>query len=89
MRPFPTSVVLSEGFPIRGEILLSDIRSLEMPVCRIRCAGPKAPPEVAQAAREKLKALIEIQLPASITRSPAVLAEDGSGRLSAGNAASR
>ena len=39
VRPFPTSVVLPPGLPIAGEILTSNIRSLDTQARPIRYAG--------------------------------------------------
>jgi mRNA interferase MazF len=58
--PFPTSVALPAHSPIKGEILLSDIRSLEMRARTIRFAGDRIPDSVARAVREKLEALITV-----------------------------
>jgi mRNA interferase MazF len=60
IRPFPTSVVVPEGSPIAGEILLSNIRSLDASARAIRYAGANIPPKTAQLVRAKLAALITI-----------------------------
>jgi mRNA interferase MazF len=60
VRPFPTSVVLPEDSPIAGEILLSNLRSLDMRARTIRFAGYRIPERTAQAVREKLEALITV-----------------------------
>ena len=60
VRPFPTSVVLPEGFPIKGEILLSHIRSIDIEARPIVYAGAKLTSPAAQAVREKLAVLIAI-----------------------------
>ena len=60
VRPFPTSVVLPDGLPIKGEILLSHLRSIDTLARPIRAIGAKAPPETAQEVRERLAALITI-----------------------------
>ena len=49
IRPFPTSVVLPEGLPVNGEILLSNLRSIDTRARVIRYAGAKVPSETAQA----------------------------------------
>jgi len=60
IRPFPASVVLSEDSPIRGEILLANIRSLDLHARVIRFAGFKVSVHVASKVRKKLGALIAI-----------------------------
>lgn len=60
IRPFPTSVVLPVGFPISGEVLLSNLRSLDTRARPIRYAGLKVPSETARLVRAKLAALITI-----------------------------
>jgi len=60
VRPFPTSVVLPDGLPIAGEILLSHVRSIDFRARPIRFAGAKAPPQTAHQVRVKLGALITI-----------------------------
>jgi mRNA interferase MazF len=60
VRPFPTSVVLPEDSPVRGEILLSNLRGLDMRARAIRFAGYRIPERTAQAVREKLEALITV-----------------------------
>ena len=40
VRPFPTSVVLPDGLPISGEILLSHLRSIDT----LARSAPSAPP---------------------------------------------
>jgi mRNA interferase MazF len=60
IRPFPTSVVLPEGLPIVGEILLSNVRSLDTRARVIRYAGAEVSSEIAQLVRAKLHALITI-----------------------------
>jgi mRNA interferase MazF len=60
VRPFPTSVVLPEDSPIAGEILLSNLRSLDMRARAIRFAGCRIAEPTARAVREKLEALITI-----------------------------
>ena len=60
IRPFPTSVVLPQGLPISGEILLSHLRSLDALARPIRPIGARVPVETAAAVRTKLVALIAI-----------------------------
>lgn len=60
VRPFPTSVVLPDGLPIAGEILLSNLRSLDTGARPIRYAGAKIAAETARLVRTKLAALITI-----------------------------
>jgi mRNA interferase MazF len=60
VRPFPTSVVLLDDSPIQGEILLSQIRSVDMQARTIRHTGHKILERSARAVREKLEALIAI-----------------------------
>jgi mRNA interferase MazF len=47
IRPFPTSVVLPEGLPIAGEILLSHVRIIDAharPIRPVGAAIPRRPP---------------------------------------------
>ena len=60
IRPFPSSVVLPDGLPLQGEILLSHIRSLDMLARPVRYAGAAVPAATAAMVREKLAALIPI-----------------------------
>jgi mRNA interferase MazF len=60
IRPFPTSVVLPEGLPIKGEILLSNLRSIDTRARPIYPVGVSLPAETAQLVRVKLAALITI-----------------------------
>ena len=60
IRPFPTSVVLPDGLPISGEILLSHLRSLDTLARPIRPIGARIPAETAKEVRAKLGALITI-----------------------------
>jgi mRNA interferase MazF len=60
VRPFPTSVVLPDDSPIQGEILLSQIRSVDMQARTIRSTGHRIPERSARAVREKLEPLIAI-----------------------------
>jgi len=60
VRPFPTSVVLPAGLPVAGEILTSNIRSIDTQARPIRYAGARLPPETARLVRAKLDAFITI-----------------------------
>ena len=60
VRPFPTSVVLPEGLPLQGEILLSHIRSIDTLARPVRYAGGAVPPAVAAEVRAKLGAIVTI-----------------------------
>jgi mRNA interferase MazF len=60
VRPFPTSVVLPEGLPISGEILLSNIRSIDTRARPIRPVGATISGTTAELVRAKLAALIAI-----------------------------
>ncbi len=60
VRPFPTSVVLPDGLPIAGEILLSHLRSIDTLACPVRSLGAAVPASVAAEVRAKLAALITI-----------------------------
>jgi mRNA interferase MazF len=60
VRPFPTSVVLPEGLPIAGEILLSHIRSIDTQVRPVHYAGAAVPPAIARRVRAKLASFITI-----------------------------
>ena len=60
VRPFPTSVVLPGGLPIRGEILTSHIRSIDTPARPIHYTGAAMSPEVARLVRAKLDTFVTI-----------------------------
>ena len=60
VRPFPTSVVLPAGLPFEGEILTSNIRSIDTEARPIRYAGSAVPAETAQLVRAKLDAFLTI-----------------------------
>jgi mRNA interferase MazF len=60
IRPFPTSVVLPEGLPIAGEILLSHLRSIDALARPIRPVGAAIPRQTAAQVRAKLASLIAI-----------------------------
>lgn len=57
VRPFPTSVVLPDGLPIKGEILTSHVRSIDSIARAIAYAGASVPPAVLADVRAKLAAL--------------------------------
>ena len=60
IRPFPTSVVLPEGLPVSGEVLLSNLRGIDTRARLIRPVGASVPAETARLVRAKLAALIAI-----------------------------
>jgi mRNA interferase MazF len=60
IRPFPTSVVLPDGMPIAGEILISHLRSIDALARPIRPIGAAVPPQTAAEVRAKLATLIAI-----------------------------
>ena len=60
VRPFPTSVVLPAGLPVRGEILTSHIRSIDTQARPVRYAGAAVGIEVAQLVRAKLNTFVTI-----------------------------
>jgi mRNA interferase MazF len=60
VRPFPTSVVLPVGLPVRGEILTSHIRSIDIQARPVHFAGAAVARETAQLVRAKLGALVTI-----------------------------
>lgn len=60
VRPLPTSVLLPDGLPISGEILLSHIRSIDTETRPVRFAGAAIPSDTAGLVRAKLDALIAI-----------------------------
>jgi mRNA interferase MazF len=62
VRPFNSSVVLPENFPIKGEILTSHVRSLDALARPIRFSGVKAPAEILSQVRGKLAILCGISL---------------------------
>jgi mRNA interferase MazF len=55
-----TSVVLSLGLPISGEILTSHVRSIDTLMRPISYAGAAVPAEILQEVRMKLAALIAL-----------------------------
>jgi mRNA interferase MazF len=60
IRPFPTSVVLPDGLPLSGEILLSHIRSIDALARPVHYAGACVPAGVSALVRAKLAALLVI-----------------------------
>lgn len=60
IRPFPSSVVLPDGLPVSGEILLSHVRSIDTLARPVRYAGATVPAATAATVRAKLAALIAI-----------------------------
>ncbi|HYZ23440.1 MAG TPA: type II toxin-antitoxin system PemK/MazF family toxin [Rhodopila sp.] len=60
VRPFPTSVVLSEGLPVAGEILLSHIRSIDILARPIISAGARINRATAAEVRAKLGAFVTV-----------------------------
>lgn len=60
VRPFPTSVVLPQGLPVRGEVLTSHIRSIDTTARPVRFAGAAVSPDVARLVRAKLDAFVTI-----------------------------
>ena len=60
VRPFPTSVVLPDGLPIRGEVLTSHIHSIDVVARPVRYAGAAVGPSIARVVRAKLDAFITL-----------------------------
>lgn len=60
IRPFPTSVVLPEGLPIGGEVLVSHVRSIDTLARPVSALGAAVPPAVLAEVRAKLAALTGI-----------------------------
>jgi len=58
VRPFPSSVVLPVGLKISGEILLSQVRSIDTVSRPIRYAGETLPADLLADARAKLAVLL-------------------------------
>ena len=59
VRPFPTSVVLPKGSAIEGEILLHQIRSIDILARPVKFAG-RVGEDVAREVREKMGMLVRI-----------------------------
>ena len=62
IRPFPTSVVLPDGLPIVGEILLSRLRGIDAQARPVHAVGAAILAETARQVRAKLAALIAVEL---------------------------
>ncbi|MDE2579246.1 MAG: type II toxin-antitoxin system PemK/MazF family toxin [Hyphomicrobiales bacterium] len=60
VRPFPTSVVLPDGLPVQGEILLNQIRSIDTLARTVKYAGVRVGEAVAREVREKVAVLVGI-----------------------------
>jgi len=60
VRRFPTSVILPDGLPISGEILVSHLRSIDTEARPVRPVGARIPVETAEEVRSKLSVLITI-----------------------------
>jgi mRNA interferase MazF len=60
VRPFPTSVVLPPGLPIKGEILVSHIRSIDTLARPVLYAGGSIGARLAHEVRAKLAAFVTI-----------------------------
>ena len=60
VRPFPTSVVLPPGLPVAGEVLTSNIRSIDTLARPIVYAGASIAPSLADEVRAKLTAFMTI-----------------------------
>ena len=60
VRPFPSSVVLPHGLPIRGDILTSHVRSIDVAARPIATAGASVSPETLMEVRSKLAVLLGI-----------------------------
>jgi mRNA interferase MazF len=60
VRPFPTSVVLPDGIPVAGEILVSHIRSIDTLACPVRFAGARIGASLSALVRAKLDAFVTI-----------------------------
>ena len=59
-RPFPTSVVLPPGLPVKGEVLVSHLRSIDTTARPVVYAGASIGASLADEGRAKLAALIVI-----------------------------
>jgi mRNA interferase MazF len=60
VRPFPTSVVLPQGLPVGGEILVSHVRSIDTTARPVRYAGAAVPNDIARMVRDRLDSFITI-----------------------------
>jgi mRNA interferase MazF len=54
VRPFPSSVVLPEGLPVSGEVLVSHARNVDTTARPLALTGIRVPDAVLEEAREKL-----------------------------------
>ena len=61
VRPFASSVVLPDGFAIKGEILVSHIRSIDTVNRPVRYAGTRVPPAILAAVRANAAILIGLR----------------------------
>jgi mRNA interferase MazF len=60
VRPFPSSVVLPEGLPIGGEVLTSNVRSIDVRARPVASAGASVSPDTLTEVRAKLAVLLGI-----------------------------
>jgi mRNA interferase MazF len=60
VRPFASSVVLPEGLPVAGEILTSQVRSIDTMARIVTPIGASVPPAILADVRAKLAALLGI-----------------------------
>jgi mRNA interferase MazF len=60
IRPFPTSVVLPPGLPVAGEILLSNLRSIDIHARPVQYTGASIDQRTAALVHAKLAAIITI-----------------------------
>jgi mRNA interferase MazF len=60
IRPFPSNAVLPDGLPIKGEILIGHIRSIDMAARPCKFSGIRVPPETLVEIRAKLGVLAGI-----------------------------
>ena len=60
VRPFPSSVVLPPGLPVRGEILISHVRSVDTLARPVSYAGAAIPSGTADLVRLRLGEIISI-----------------------------
>src|SRR5947209_3272913 len=60
VRPFPTSVVLPAGLPVRGEILVSHVRSIDTTARPVRYARAAVPAATRELVRAKLDSFVTI-----------------------------
>ena len=60
VRPFPTSVVLPEGLAVSGEVLVHQLRSIDIVARPVRFSGARLPAAEAAKVRERLDLLVTI-----------------------------